>query len=92
MNYWFTPKNRLQFSFRHEKVSGSPYFIPGGGTITDFAIRGDLWTGPRWSISASGQYESWIFPAIQPGRQTNFATSLQLSFRPGPMNMKSMIH
>ncbi len=28
-NYWFTPKNRIQLNFRHEKVSQQ--FIPGGG-------------------------------------------------------------
>ncbi|MGB2677800.1 MAG: capsule assembly Wzi family protein [Candidatus Acidiferrum sp.] len=89
-NYWFSPKNRIQVNFRHEKVSQQ--FLPGGGTLTDFAIRGDLWTSPRWAISANGQYESWIFPSIQPGRQTNFATSLQLTFRPGPLRMQSMIH
>ncbi len=92
MNYWFTPKDRLQLSFRHEKVSAGADFIPGGGTITDVAVRGDVWSGPNWSISANGQYESWIFPSIQPGHQNNFSTSVQVSFRPGPIKKQSAIH
>ncbi len=33
--YWFTPRNKLQFEFRHLKVSHE--FIPDGGTLTDGA-------------------------------------------------------
>jgi hypothetical protein len=89
-NYWFTPKNRLQLYFRHLKVSQQ--FLPGGGTLTDFGLHGDLWTSLRWGFSANVQYETWTFPIIQPGQQTNFATSLQLTFRPGPLRMQSMTH
>lgn len=80
-NYWFTAKNRLQLSFRHQKVSQQ--FDPGGGTITDFGARGDLWASPRWQISTTAQYESWTFPVIRPGLQRNFSTSIELAFRPG---------
>ncbi len=80
-NYWFTPQNRLQFSFRHQKVSQQ--FIPGGGTITDVGVRGDLWARAQWGISAGVQYENWIFPVIQPGHQTNISTSLEFTVRPG---------
>lgn len=40
-NYWFNARNRLQINFRHQKVSHE--FIPGGGTLTDFGVRGDYW-------------------------------------------------
>ncbi len=81
-NYWFTPKNRLQLYFRHLKVSQQ--FVPGGGTLTDFGLHGDLWTTPRWGFSANVQYETWIFPIIQPGQQTDFSSSLQVTYRPKP--------
>ena len=88
-NYWFTPKNRLQLAFRHEKVSAGASFIPGGGTITDFSARADVWSSARLAISASGQYESWIFPAIQKGRQNNFTTSVQLTYHLGSLHLDS---
>lgn len=80
MNYWFTPKNRVQLFFRHLKVSQQ--FLPGGGTLTDFGLRGDLWTTPHWGFSAIAQYETWNMPVIQPGQQAVFSTSLQVTFRP----------
>ena len=81
-NYWFTSKNRLQISFRHEKVSQDPRFVPGGGTITDVGVRGDVWKNRQWGISANAQYEVWTFPVIQAGQQTNFSTAVQVTFRP----------
>jgi len=81
-NYWFTSKNRLQVSFRHQKVSQDPRFVPGGGTITDVGVRGDVWKNRQWGISANAQYEVWTFPVIQAGQQTNFSTSVQVTFRP----------
>jgi len=81
-NYWFTSKNRLQISYRHQKVSQDPRFVPGGGTITDVGVRGDMWKNRQWGISAIAQYEVWTFPVIQAGQQTNFSTAVQVTFRP----------
>ena len=79
-NYWFNSRNRLQFDFRHQKVSAA--FIPGGGSLTDVGSRADYWVRPYCSISASVQYERWLFPVIQPGAARNVAASLQVSFEP----------
>jgi Capsule assembly protein Wzi/PAP2 superfamily len=81
-NYWFTSKNRLQISYRHQKVSQDPRFVPGGGTITDVGVRGDVWKNRQWGLSANAQYEVWTFPVIQTGQQTNFSTAVQVTFRP----------
>ncbi len=89
-NYWFTPKNRLQLYFRHLKVSQQ--FLPGGGTLTDFGLHGDLWTSLRWGFSANVQYETWTFPIIQPGQQTVFSSSLQVTYRPKPWGKFSKIN
>ena len=78
--YWFTPKDSLQFNFRHEKVSKQ--FIPNGGTITDAGASASVWLRSTLSVSTSVQYETWDFPVISATRQTNFATSLQVTFWP----------
>jgi hypothetical protein len=79
-NYWFSPRNRLQFNFRHQKVSQE--FIRGGGTLTDVGVRGDYW--PRTFVSISGmlQYEKWNFPVVAPRVQANWTTSAGVSFWP----------
>jgi len=79
-NYWFSPRNRLQFYFRHQKVSQE--FIPGGGTLTDVGARGDYWVRSNLSLSASVRYERWLFPVIQPAAQRNVTTTVEVLFQP----------
>ncbi len=79
-NYWFTPRNRIQFSFRHQKASQQ--FDPGGGTLTDADIRGDYWLRDSVGLTASVQYEKWLFPVIQPGPQRNVAASIGVQIQP----------
>src|SRR5439155_1253708 len=62
-NYWFSARNRLQFNYRHQKVSQQ--FIPGGGTLTDVGVRNDYWLRPNFGLSTWAQYERWLFPVIQ---------------------------
>jgi hypothetical protein len=70
----------VQINFRHQKVSQQ--FIPGGGTLTDFGIRGDYWT--RFNVGISGwvQDERWLFPVIQPNQASNITAAFQISFEP----------
>jgi Capsule assembly protein Wzi len=79
-NYWFNARNRLQFNFRHQKVSQQ--LMPGGGTLTDVGIRGDYWLRPQLSFSISVQYEKWLFPIIQPNASTNVSASVEILFQP----------
>jgi hypothetical protein len=79
-NYWFNAKNRLQFYFRHEKVSHQ--FVPGGGSLTDVGTRADYWFRQDMGLTATVQYERWLFPVIQPGQQRNIAVSLGIQFQP----------
>jgi membrane-associated phospholipid phosphatase len=85
--YWFTPRNKLQFEFRHLKVSHE--FVPGGGTLADGSVRADVWAGTHFSMSASVQYENWTFPVIAPARQSNVSSSIQLSFWPKGISRKN---
>lgn len=78
-NYWFSPRNRIQLNFRHQKVSQE--FIPGGGTLTDLGVRGDYWLGSV-GISAWVQHERWLFPVIQPNVSRNVTAAVQVSFEP----------
>jgi hypothetical protein len=79
-NYWFGARNRLQFNFRHQKVSQE--FIPGGGTLTDVGARTDYWVRSNLSLSASVQYERWLFPVIQPNASRNVTAAVQILFEP----------
>jgi len=79
-NYWFSPRNRLQFFFRHEKVSQE--FIPGGGSLTDAGVRTDYSLRPNLSLSLSVQGERWLFPTIQPNAAHNVTASIGIEFEP----------
>ncbi len=87
-NYWFSAKNRIQFSFRHQKVSHQ--YIPGGGTLTDAGVRGDYWFRLGVGLTASVQYEKWLFPVIQPGPERNVSASMQIQFQPQKLLRFSM--
>ena len=82
-NYWFNARNRIQFNFRHQKVSQE--FLPGGGTLTDVGARGDYWFRSNMSISAKVQYERWSFPVIQPGAQRDVTASVEILVQPARM-------
>ena len=79
-NYWFNARNRLQFNYRHQKVSNE--FITGGGTLTDVGIRNDYWLRPSLGISTSLQYERWLFPVIEPNAARNVSATVEIQFQP----------
>jgi hypothetical protein len=79
-SYWFTPRSKLQFEFRHLKVSHE--FITSGGTLADAAVHADFWVHSSLSVSAGVQYEAWNFPVISPTRQSNVTSLVELSFWP----------
>jgi len=89
-NYWFTPKNRLQFNFRHEKVSNQ--FIPGGGSLTDVGVRGDFFLQNGISITSTVQYERWLYPVIQPGPVRNVSASVEVRIQPQKIYRPSFHH
>jgi hypothetical protein len=84
--YWFSPRNKLQFGFRHQKVSTQ--FIPNGGNLTDASVRVELWPRSSFSFSASVQYETWNFPVIASTGQANVTASVQFTFWPKGFSRK----
>jgi len=79
-NYWFSARDRLQFNFRHQKVSQQ--FVPGGGTLTDVGMRLDYWPTQILGLSTSVQYERWLFPVIQAGPQRDVSASIGIQIQP----------
>src|SRR5208282_2758963 len=79
-NYRLSPRNFIQASFRHQKVSQQ--FMPGGGTLTDVSLGTNFWLRDDLSVSGAIQYERWLFPIITSVPQTNVTTSMQLTFWP----------
>jgi len=86
-NYWFTSRNRLQFNFRHEKISQQ--FLPGGGSLTDAGVRGDYWLRSNLSVSASVQYERWLVPVIQTTQSQNVTATVEILFQPQKLFRRS---
>jgi hypothetical protein len=78
--YWFSPKNSIQFDYRHAKVASD--FIPGGETINDGSVKVNWQLRPEWSLSASLQYESWLAPILAPTVQTNVTSAMEIQFTP----------
>jgi hypothetical protein len=79
-NYWFSPRNRLQFFFRHQKVSQE--FVPGGGSLTDVGVRTGYSLRSDLSLTVSAQHERWLFPVIQPNVSRNVTAAVQILFEP----------
>jgi hypothetical protein len=45
-------------------------------------VRGDYWFRSNVGLSASVQYEKWIFPVILPTAQRDVTGSIEILFQP----------
>jgi membrane-associated phospholipid phosphatase len=87
-NYWFNARSSLQFGYRHAKVA--PDFIPQGETINDEWVKGNWWMRGVLNVSASVQHETWLAPVLASTRQTNWTSSVGISYQ--PRNMELPLH
>lgn len=78
--YWFSPRSKLQFSYRHQKVDN--YALAGGGTINDGGVQMNFQLRPNISLSGLVQYEKWNYPILANGPQSNVTTSIGIAFVP----------
>jgi hypothetical protein len=78
--YWFSPRNTLEFGYRHANIDGN--FIPGGEAVNDGSIKLDWRVRRDLSVSTSLQYERWKAPLLAPGPQSNWTSSVQITFQP----------
>jgi hypothetical protein len=85
--YWFSPKNKVQLHFRHQKVSRE--FIPDGGALTDLGVSTDYWVRSNFGLSAWVQHERWLFPVIQPNASRNVTAAVQILFEPRKLFQRS---
>jgi hypothetical protein len=85
-SYWFSPRSTLQFGYRHAKVA--PGFIPGGGTVNDGSVKLDWWFRQDLSVSGFVQYEKWAAPILAPTPQTNWTSTVEITFWPGSWRLQ----
>jgi hypothetical protein len=86
--YWLSSRNKIQFTYRHQKVSGA--YLPKSGTLSDGSVRSDFWLGDEVMVSALVQYEKWNYPLLAPSPKSNIATSIQLAFWPRRWRLEAM--
>lgn len=79
-NYWFTSRTSLQFSYRHAKIAAD--FIPGGETFNDASASANFWLRDSLQVSAAVQYEHWLAPVLSAAPQSNWTSSIGISFQP----------
>jgi hypothetical protein len=70
----------LQFGYRHAKVASD--FIPSGETLNDGSANLNLQIHNDWTVTAGVQYERWLAPVLATGPQTNWTSSIGLTFWP----------
>ena len=80
--YWFNSRDKIQFTYRHQKVN--PQYLPQGGTLNDGGVSWEFWLSKTAMFSGSLQYEKWAFPVLDPLRRSNVVTSIGFSFQPEP--------
>ena len=79
LTYSFSPRNRVQFAYRHQEVSRA--FV-GGGRLVDYSLGGNILASANLALSTYLQYEQWRFPVIDSKRQDNITASMQFTFYP----------
>ncbi len=78
--YWLNSRDKIQLSYRHQRVSGA--YLPQGGTLNDGGVRGDFWLGPEVMLSGSVQFEKWNYPLLDSLPRSNVTTSIEVTFWP----------
>jgi len=81
--YHLNARSSFQLSYRRGKVAKD--FIPGGETLNDGSGAVDWWVGKEFELSGSVQYEKWLAPVLAPGPQTNWTSTVQITFYPSAL-------
>lgn len=79
LRYWFQPRSRIQFSYRHMEVDRS---LLQGGRLNDIAAQGEFRLRRYLKVSTLVQYERWNFPLLSPGAQTNVSVGFGIEALP----------
>jgi hypothetical protein len=96
-NYWLGASTYIQLAYRHLQLSpqfingyaASTQTVPvstpsvlGGGTQNDYSAGARLRLRKDLELLTILQYDQWNIPLIAPNRQSDFLTSVQLTFWP----------
>ena len=84
--YHLSPQSSIQFGVRNSKISDD--FIPGGSTQWDWNVSADLWFHKDLEVKSLLQYETWLIPVLAPTRQSDFTTSVQLTWWPKTLGLR----
>jgi Capsule assembly protein Wzi len=88
--YWLGSRNNIQLGYRHAKVSKD--FIPQGETVNDASVAVNWWVRKDISVSGFVQYEKWLAPVLAPTSQTNWTSSVEVTFYPRGLSLSSHAH
>jgi hypothetical protein len=78
--YHASARNWIQFGYRHASVATD--FIPHGGNLNDASVNANWWLRKNVNVTALLQYEKWNFPLLASTPQTNWTSSLGITFYP----------
>ncbi len=78
--YWFTPRSRLEFGYRQNKISEN--FMAHGGTISDGFVNGTWNITPEWTAHIFAQYERFFIPAYLAGSRHNQSGWFDVTWAP----------
>ena len=80
LTYRLGARNTVEAGYRHAKVAKD--FIPSGETFNDGSLKVNWWVRHDLTVSGMVQYEKWDAPILAPGPQTDWTSSLQITFSP----------
>jgi hypothetical protein len=76
---WLAARNTLRLGYREATVDRE--FLEGG-RYQDFDVKANFQVRPAIELSVLMQREHWRFPALAAGPQTNFTSSVQITYSP----------
>jgi len=79
LTYWLSSRNKVQLGYR---LQNAWHQLIGGGRLADYSASSEFLLGHNLSISGLFQYEQWMFPVLNPVRQSVETAAVQLTFYP----------
>jgi Capsule assembly protein Wzi/PAP2 superfamily len=81
LTYWISPRNTLQFIYRHNTVAAD--FLPGGGAWQDYAFKSETYLRKGFYLKGELQYEHISsYPILFQQAQRNVAAIFEFGFVP----------
>jgi membrane-associated phospholipid phosphatase len=88
--YHLSPQSSIQLGVRNAKIADD--FIPGGSTQWDWNLSAMLRVRKDFEIKSLLQYETWWVPVLAPTRQSDFTSSVQLTWWPTSVGIRRAFH